>query len=73
MTGEPDVRAVNLDLRKVMLDDGELANITNLLDADGDETDDPELAEAAVFQYPSGRWGSLDLSQFRSGETLKLS
>lgn len=36
--------------------DGQCLPITNMLDIDGDETDDPRLATAIVAQLPNGRF-----------------
>lgn len=36
--------------------DGHRLRISNMLDIDGDETDDPEAAITIVAQLPNGKW-----------------
>lgn len=52
-----DVIALNLGQREAFLDDGRTCPITNMLDADGDETDDPEEAR-------EDEWLALHLGDF---------
>jgi hypothetical protein len=58
------VHAVCYPLRLVVLDDGTECPITNLFDAEGDETDDIDEATAAVAKIDDDNWLSIDLTQF---------
>lgn len=50
-----DIPAINIFSRFALLDDGTIVPVTNLFDADGDETNDPD--EAVVFVAGEGdRW-----------------
>ena len=49
---------VSLENGSVRLDSGETCEITNLLDVDGDETDDYRNAVSVVYKIPSGGWGA---------------
>ena len=40
----------------VILEDGTRCPITNMLDIDGDETDDREMVCHVIAQLPDGRW-----------------
>lgn len=64
----PEAVAVNRVLGLILLDTDETVEIDTLLDADGDETDDPQAAVAAVAPLPNGRWISVDLAAFESAE-----
>lgn len=55
--------AVCLDELIYMADDGTIGEITNLFDADGEETTDARKAVSAVARSPNG-WWSIDLTQF---------
>lgn len=63
-----DVLAINLNARRAMRTDGELCEITNMLDCDGDETNDPEEALAVVVDLGEdageGRWAAVDVADF---------
>lgn len=49
-----------------LLLDGELIPVTNLLDVNGDETDDPELADRFVAgPLPNGQWMSGTFDEFK--------
>lgn len=48
--------------------DGRMLPITNMLDADGDETDDPALATRIVAQLPDGQFLA---SQCFDGEIIE--
>lgn len=53
--------AVNLHARLAQLDTGEIVPVAVMLDAQGDETDDPTAAVAAVVgPLPGGGWASID-------------
>jgi hypothetical protein len=55
--GETDVASVNLSRRLAVLTDGETVPVTQMFDADGDDTDDPAQAAAFVAGRP-GKWFS---------------
>lgn len=60
-----EVQAVNLPGRMALLTDGQQLHITNLIDDDGDDTDDEADAVCAVAGPDSlGQWWSIDLRQF---------
>lgn len=59
-----DIVAVNRSAWLVLTDDGETVNITNFLDVDGDETDNPDNAEFAIVQTSDGQWWSVTLNLF---------
>lgn len=64
MTPVPTIHAISLPLRTVFLEDGRALPITNLLDAIGEETTDPE--EAVSFVCGSGRlWLSDRIDSFQ--------
>jgi hypothetical protein len=53
----PDVEAINLDARLATFDDGGTGIITDMFDADGEDTADPEEAVAVVIEHKkSGRF-----------------
>lgn len=56
--------AVNLTGRIALANDDTICDITNLLDADGDETDNPDEAIAAVACYDDETWFSIRLDDF---------
>jgi LDH2 family malate/lactate/ureidoglycolate dehydrogenase len=58
------VYAVNVAKRAAYLDTGEQCPITKLLDFEGDETDNPAEAVAAIAPLRSGTWITIDLTQF---------
>lgn len=58
------VVAVNVGRREAVLDDDTVIPITNLLDDEGEETDDPEEAVAAVACEAEDRWHTIDLRDF---------
>ena len=58
---EAGVVAVDMDRRIVFLDSGERCQISNMIDADGEETDQADDAVALVFPIAStGRWGACE-------------
>lgn len=59
------IEAVNLYSRLALASDGRMCAITNMLDGDGDDTDEPDRALAIVVHYDEETWVSLDLSDFR--------
>jgi len=64
----PTVDGVNLRARLALISDGTTRPITNMLDVDGDETDDPADAVSVVCGGPdaAGRdcWWALDLADY---------
>lgn len=61
----PDVAAVNLADRIAILDNDEVVPITDLYDQAGDETDDEEIACAAVAGPSAlGLWYAIDFRNF---------
>lgn len=63
-----NVEVVNLTKRLALLDDGRSCRVDTLLDADGDETDEPRDAVVAILALPDGRWGVIDLRDFEPRE-----
>lgn len=61
-----EIVAVNRQQRFALTNRGEVCPITNLIDAFGDETDDPFEAVAAVAELDADHWFSIDLTQFES-------
>ena len=61
------VERLNRESGLVFYSDGSWSTITNMIDLEGCETSDPEIAVACVTQHqPSGAWLSIDLSDFDS-------
>lgn len=68
-----DVVSINLGLKRVVLATGEIVPITDFLDEEGDETDDPELA-LIVIAGPFGphqRWLAIDIVGFSPAMVLQ--
>lgn len=63
-----DVEAINLGQRKALLNNGAIVALTNLLDEDGEETDDPSEASAFVCSY-NGLWYSGSVNDFNPAST----
>lgn len=63
------VAAIHRGRRLFLSEDGDVYPITNLYDADGDETDDIDLAVSAVAGT-EGRWFALVLADFDTSATL---
>lgn len=59
-----DVAAVNVRKRTAMLQDGTMFRLTELLDRDGDNTEDPDQAVAAIGKLPDGSWVAINLGEF---------
>lgn len=59
-----DVIAINLPAGLARMEDGSTREITNMLDCDGDETDDAVAALAVVVKDRDDRWLTLDLLDF---------
>lgn len=60
-----EVEALNLDQRNALMSDGSIRKITNMLDIDGDETDDAVAAMSCVVKERDDRWHTLNLCDFR--------
>lgn len=56
--------AVNRRQGLVLLDDGSVCPITNMLDEFGDETKDWRAMRSFVWQYPDGTWGADCLANY---------
>lgn len=63
-----DVQAINLTKRLALLSDGATVPVTNLLDADGDETQEPAQAVGFVAGE-GGTWFAGLLSDFDAVES----
>lgn len=64
MSDAPDVVAVNLEMRRALLSTGSVVPVTDMFDADGDETE--ELSEVRIFvcgEEASG-WFTCDMREF---------
>jgi hypothetical protein len=59
-----EITAVNRSARLAVTDTGEVCEITNMFDRDGDETERSDEAVSAVAALPSGQWAAIDLTQF---------
>lgn len=62
------IEAVNLTARTALTDDGEAIPITQMLDANGDQTEAPSEA-VAVVAGRFGQWFCVDLRQFEGATT----
>jgi hypothetical protein len=58
------INAINRDQRLAVTDDGQVCQITNLFDRDGDETDNAEAAVVAVVKLADEEWLTVDLTAF---------
>jgi hypothetical protein len=61
-----EVVAVNRAMLFALTNRGEVCQITNLIDAFGDETSDPFDAVAAVAALDVDHWFCIDLTQFEN-------
>lgn len=59
-----EIEAINRTELTAITEDGRIGEITNMFDADGEETDDYELAVAAVVKLADDEWYSVDLTAF---------
>lgn len=61
-----DLQPYRIDLRarRAQTKDGTEGVIELMFDLDGDETDDPFLAETFVVRWPGGLWSSEDCDDF---------
>lgn len=60
-----DIVAINKFERIALTDSGEVLEITEMFDSDGDFTDDPEAALSGIAPV-SDKWVSIDFSKFDS-------
>ena len=58
------VDAISRTRRIAILEDGAVIPLGALIDRDGDETDEAELAVIALAALPDGRWIVIDLAAF---------
>lgn len=62
------VAAISLSAQQVVLDDGTILEMDTLIDDEGDETDDIELAVVAVVQLTNGKWFVVKFDDFEFDE-----
>jgi len=67
MAGKPFVVAVKRPTREALLSDNTIVPITNLVDVDGEDTDDIHEAVAFVAGSDGVGWFSGDLDDFPPG------
>lgn len=60
-----EISAVNCSERMAVAEDGRLGEITNLFDAEGEDTDDVALAVVAVVKLADDEWCTVDLTGFQ--------
>lgn len=56
--------AINRTDRLALASDDRLCEITNMFDAEGEETDDVEDATAAVVRYADDKWFTITLADY---------
>ena len=56
-----DVDLIDLDSRYVLMTDGKVLPITNFLDSDGDEIDDPREAATCVAGEDGYGWVTIEI------------
>lgn len=59
-----DSIVIDRALRAIVMPDGLLVPLIDLFDINGDETQDPSAAIAAVAELPNGTWMSLIIDDF---------
>jgi hypothetical protein len=59
-----NIVAVASDRSHVLTEEGDQLDVVQMLDAQGDETDDPDEAMVVIVRVPNGRFGVVDLSYF---------
>lgn len=64
MSSEVRLSAVHRRLGLVLRDDGVLGDIREYLDADGDETTDPDTAACAIVEWRDGGFSPVMLDDF---------
>ncbi len=63
-----NIVAVNVSGRIALTEADDVCAIETFIDADGEETGDPDAAAFAVGQLPAGLWFCIDLSCYQSVE-----
>lgn len=61
-----DVVAVSVEQRLAMLDSGEVFDLVEFIDGDGDLTDEPDAAVIVIGQIADGTWLSIDMREFEN-------
>lgn len=56
--------ALNRKQRLIILTDDTVIPFATMLDANGEETDDPGECAVAIIQLPNGMWTGVHLSDF---------
>jgi len=59
-----EVAAINRDQSTALMDDGQLIEITDWLDAEGDECEPQDAVVAVAGPLPSGQWVAINLAAF---------
>lgn len=59
-----NITAINLSTRTALASDDTFCMITNLLDADGDETSDTSEALVAIVKYDEDNWFTVQVANF---------
>lgn len=70
MSNHPEPIAVNRVDKLVFYDDNVVRPFVNMLDGDGDETDDPMQALAVVVMINENCWQCIDLRNFTRNRVL---
>ncbi len=60
------VAAINRRTRLAILDSGAVVPISNMIDIDGYETDNPDECLHAIVQLPCGTWECCDMRDFEN-------
>ncbi|WP_037076088.1 hypothetical protein [Neorhizobium vignae] len=63
-----EIEAINCSGRVALAADGRVGHITNLFDAEGNETDDVATAISAVVKLADDQWLTVDLLAFQPAE-----
>lgn len=63
-----NIIAVNRKLRLALDSENNEGRITNLIDSDGDDTDDLEGAVTGVVEWPDGTWSAVDFRDYEFKE-----
>lgn len=58
--------AINVKARAALASDDRECTITNLVDSDGDETEDTDAAVAAVVRYADDKWFTIVLAEYET-------
>ena len=64
----PHIEYLNLTQKFLVLSDNQILEITNMMDGEGDNTDDPEVAESIVAGPDKNeQWWAVNISSLQSG------